>query len=275
MNLLDASDSKNGESAFSKFIDFAYATHTFTPSTSLSTGQIVAELGGREGNANPGDFYYASPALADLNSKSGSALWPVGEMLPYQMSDQKVDLTIANTTFDDASSQHRIFYGATYTGTFADKFIRPILGYHRDEESKNTTSKSYLSVGIRLNFTTIEWDIDYLLNSYNYSVWSANTTKAISSIVTSLRFKATEWLHFVAKLDVSSGEKASTGGTAPTFSTTSYLNESVAVEYYPIENAKIRYHLAFDNKETTPDGSSTTTENNILAGIRINHDLLK
>lgn len=283
-NLLQNNGAPNGESKLAKFVDYGFLTHQMHENFYLSAGKLVALIGGREALTNPGDYYFTSVAGAEILGSDTIALWPVGVALGGTFGDHKVEVLVANTTKEDKTTNNSVDYndqtaymvGVSYLGSLADKMVQPNASYHIDNESTNSENSRFMAVGSKFVFAPVEIDLDFLRNTsemviYPASAFSKNTT----SIVGTLRYKIGDKFHVVAKVDKSTQEKQTAGGSDPAFTDTDVMQWGLAAEYYPYSDVKFRYHLAYVNKDTKPDGAATQTETKIMAGIRYNLDILK
>lgn len=275
LNLLSASDAPNSEAKFSKYVDYAFLSHQLNSNVYFNAGKVIALIGGREAMVNPGDYYFTSISGGEILSRPLTSLWPVGAILGGQFEDQKIELLVANTTSDDTTGQSRNMIGLSYLGSFLEKKLQPILSFHTDAESENTEKRTYLSVGSKIMLSDFDLDLDYLVNQKNYKVWIANSSKELSSIVVSLRYKYSQAFQIIFKGDLSSDKISTSPGATPSFDEVKYNQVGISTEYYPYSDTKFRYHLAFSNKTTKGSVGDSQSEQKIIAGLRLVHDFLK
>jgi hypothetical protein len=81
LNLLTANDTPSTEAKYSKYIDYAFITHKFTPEFYITAGKVIALIGGQEAIVNPADYYFVSVAGQEILSRPLTALWPVGTII--------------------------------------------------------------------------------------------------------------------------------------------------------------------------------------------------
>lgn len=282
LNLLSAAASNAPESGLSKYIDYGFFSHQLNENIYLNAGKVIALIGGREAIVNPGDYYFASTAGAEILGRDTTAIWPVGAILGYQFDGHKVEFLAANTTNSDKSdidstkpSQTRQMVGLSFLGSLMDKKIQPILSYHQDSEVENTEKREYLAVGSRFSFEQFEVDADYLMNSKSFKSWTASAIGNVKSMVLSLRYKATDKFHLVAKVDSATQERSLAAGVNPAMTDYKIMQYGLAAEYAPIADAKFRYHVAYTTSDTKPDLGSSVVEQKIMLGARLVHDLMK
>lgn len=276
LNLLSANEAPNSEAKFSKYVDYAFLTHQIAEHIYITAGKVIALIGGREAIVNPGDYYFVSMSGGEILGRPLTSLWPVGAIIGGQFDNQKIELLVANTTSDDASTgQTRSMLGVSYLGSFFEKSVQPILSYHADAESENTQKRSYLAAGSKFIFSDFDLDLDYLVNQKGYKTWIANSSKELTSLVLSLRYKYSPAWHFIFKGDSSTDKIATSAGISPSFNDTKYSQLGVSAEYYPYADIKFRYHLAIIQKSTKPEAGERQSEQKIIAGLRLVHDFLK
>lgn len=274
LNLLAANDTPSTEAKFSRFVDYAFVSHQINPHVNMTGGKVIAAIGGREALTNPGDYYFASIAGAEILGRPLAALWPVGVTLSLTKDDHKLELLAANTTTDEGTSQSRTMTGASFLGSYFEKSFQPIASYHLDSENENTENRSYLNIGSKFVWGSFEIELDYLANRKQYKTWTAAASKEVKSIVSTIKYKANENWIFIAKVDSSTDDVASAAGTNPTFNQVKYSQQALTAEYYPYADLKFRYHLAA-LRIAKPIAGEDLIETRLVAGLRLNHDFLK
>lgn len=289
LNLLSASGANTPESGVSKYVDYGFFSHQLNENFYLNAGKVIALIGGREAMVNPGDYYFASTAGAEILGRDTTAIWPVGAIVGYQFDGQKVEFLAANTTTSDKesttvapataasdkSTQTRQLVGLSFLGSFMDKKIQPIFSYHQDAEVENTEKRDYMAIGSKFAFDQFEVDADYLMNSKSFKAWGSGSVGNVTSMVLSLRHKTTDKLNLVAKVDSSTQERATAAGANPTMAKYTITQLGLAAEYAPIADTKFRYHAAVTTSETKPETGSSITEQKIILGARLVCDLMK
>lgn len=278
LNLLNADNASLTESKYSKFVDFAYLTHKVTPEIEVNMGRFQSLIGGREQIISGGDYYFLSAAGSEITGRDSNALYPVGVMPTFKVADQRFDVVFANSSHDDGNSQSRYMTGVAYLGSFLDKTIQPVVSFFQDTDDENNDKRQYLNIGARFLFADFELDADYLSNQNSYETWAANAAKETNSIVATLRWKASDYFHVLAKAEDSTSKQADAAGTSPNFDDVKIAQYGLAAEYYPASSqTKLRYHLAA-NQKTTKFSTGTNdnhVETRIIAGLRFAHDFLK
>lgn len=282
LNLMESSSPAVVESKYNKFVDYAFLTQKFNPNFSASAGRVVNLIGGREAITGGGDYYFVSQAGGQIQNRTTNAQYPIGVVLTGMFDEQRVDVIAANTTADNTSAtnsaQSRMMMGVSYLGSFLDKSIMPIASYHQDTDDDNNEKRTYLNVGVKWIITPMfDLELDYLANNAGYKNWTANESKDTTSIVASLRTKASDYFHVVAKIESSTDSKAAGGGASPAFNDDKITQFGLAGEYYPATAANnMRYHLAAVQKTTKPGaGGDDQVETKVYAGVRFVADFLK
>lgn len=278
LNLLESSNAPVGESGYSKFIDYAFVTQTFTPNFALSFGRVINYIGGREAITGSGDYYFVSQAGAQVVGRPTSAQYPVGMVLTGMLADQRLDVVAANSTIDDGTNQTRMLVGASYLGSFLDKTLMPIASYYTDTDNENNSKRTYINVGLKYLITPMfDLEADYLMNNADYNNWTAAASKDTTSIVASLRVKTSDYFHVVVKAESSTDKVAAGAGANPAFDDNKIAQYGVAAEYYPYTaETNMRYHLAAVQRTTKPGaGGDDQVETKLYAGVRFVADFLK
>ncbi|HPI41285.1 MAG TPA: hypothetical protein PLJ21_10815 [Pseudobdellovibrionaceae bacterium] len=246
-----------------KAIDAAEVTQKMGENINLTFGKMASSMmSAWEGQTSPGDFYFASSLYYFPNL--------TGAKLEYKF-DEPHAVYLLVTDYDQNptdATQNRNALGLAYKGFFLDKALGFILSYHAlpTTTSSGDQTNSYLAAGLMYKIENIYVDLNYLSRTQP-RLGFGSSDYVVGSFVGTLKYFWNEWTPMM-KLESTNFSKDSIGIT------NNVLTYNLGVEYKPVANENLRYHLQYvskttSNDSTNPSTNPTVTQNTLYAGIRL------
>ena len=259
----------------SKFIDFAFLSRKLTDQWNFTMGKYISGMGGVEGANNPGDVYQRSTA----GNEVAQIYWPVGAQAEGVFGDHRIRINAGNNTEDvnkgGSLNQTRGLKGLTYTSKLMDGMVMPNLSYHLEDfisTSNATKNNSYLAAGTKIVVSSFEIEADYLENKYAIDAQVTGDILDTQSAILLVRYNIADLGSFQLKYEGTTQRKA----TSALADTTYKINGSTAAfEYKPTKDENWRMHIAYTQKDTSPDNADLQSEKIVYVGMRIIADILK
>lgn len=290
----------NTRDSMNNFVDLFFINHKVTDHLDLTAGKFSSEMGGWEHQITSADVYLFSNAysggLSDLNTQTkaiynaqtgqtistfswantGTTRYYTGVKFTQKWDDQEMALHSADLTADDntgaTSSQTRTLTGLVYKGSFADKFVQPILSYHEGHLPGFTSDSKakFMTAGLRFNCDEHIIDADYIQNLFEARTTPSGGGAKDDSITSALLgWKKTFGL-WTPQIKVESSVMK-----AAETKIYDVLGYGLALEYRPVAEESFRYHLAYNSKEYSPASGDKMNLQEIIFGARIGADILK
>jgi hypothetical protein len=252
-------------------VDNAYVQPKFSDNLTVKIGKFTTEGQGFEQLISSIDIYLFS----SINKNYVSGLTSMTGVRPIINLEGigEFTLTAGNTGFattSDSLTVNRVVYGAGYLGKFG--MFEPLANFSL--VPKQDWQEGQIDAGLGLR-TTIDkivsvFDIQSQTTNGDGVVISKGLDKVVSGGMT-LQYKG-ENLRPQAKIFY---DRSYLGDTQ----TNKVLGLSGALEYFPTEDAKYRYHVAVTDLRTTPivnkvDGT-TTSEIKLYVGVAMTMDMWK
>lgn len=278
LDLLNNADAPTLRDKTAKFIEFAYLSRYLTDEINLVAGKYITGMGGIESSNSTADIYLRSLAGDEI----GKIYYPVGIQLDNNIEKIRFRLNAANITEDVTVGTSNLtntsfLYGGTLTAKFFDGVLSPNISYHL-ESLKTTTEpsvkkdKSYLAVGAKLAFSPLEFELDYLNNTYKLSHQVADDVLQTTSVLGLVRYKLMESSSLHLKYEDSSQKKATNTEDSKKLKVQGL---TAAFEFKPAKDENWRAHIAATQKETKVKDTDKKTETMLYIGMRIVADILK
>jgi hypothetical protein len=267
--------------------EMAYLTNKVNDLVTVTAGKFNSEIGGWEANTARTDLYMVSQGFNEINGLRYHDGLKVGfnfgeeNNLALEVTNQEAD-SLSGTKLD----QNRSVYGAVYKGSFLDKSLMPIVSYFNSPLSTgnngqagsggtvSTTTDSatntYSNLGLRWTDSIWTADIDYGMVTKK-EVGSANVDHEITNTVAKLSYKIDSFTPAVKWFGAE--DKTKTTGAAD--STVKYDGAEFSVDYKPVAEQNLRYHLAYSMVNTKPNTGDTQTTTSMVAGLTLYADFLK
>jgi hypothetical protein len=312
-NFSGTSTSNNGK--ISNWLDFAFIGRKVGDNLSFNIGKIISGMGGQEGILNSGDIYLrtiAGDELANIYWPMGAQLeWADSQnkvLLSFANITSDVTTTPPTTSGGvggtNGPSQTRMLYGATWFGKFMDNAFQPTVSYHMENFNTNDSGattpqnlkNSYLAAGLKYVFSDMwELEADYLNNKYDQDPQLASTVNPSANIGTAFGVTTgvlnTNSIYALVRYNMAGNgsihlkreqttRKVATNTTTAntTDRTDKYAGTTVAYEFKPMKDENWRAHVAFTQRDFTPDtttANDTQTEKIVFVGMRVLADFLK
>lgn len=232
-------------------------------------GKQAILTGGRENDYSYRDMYiysrfadtyiYYATGLSLGYSKNGQNL--------YVQYLEQAD-SVANPLTDKKIT------GVAYYGDWMNQMIMPIISYHRYGTNRPGAYNNIFSGSLRFTIDKFFIEGDYLTNEQEK--FSASGDAKVTSVVTHARYMFEQGFQPFAKFIT---EKGKNGFSAIVSGATESERKAfeVGVEYYPVKDEDMRYHVVYNNstsKETSPS-TNKIEEQKFYAGIAFNYNILK
>jgi hypothetical protein len=252
-------------------VDYFMVKTELMPGLNLGAGKFQGMAGGWENLVSGSDVYFKSTALAELG-KSTAMDYYTGASLEYKLAEgHNLNLHLANADTDDLDGtslkQTRQVASLGWDGSYSEGNIKPMITYTTSPEVGTDKSNTFMSAGVKMKFDNILADVEYLSNT-----WAATTAgeddDVTTSMTASLAMKGEFWTPR-AKIEssvVNDNGKKKSGVTGL----------GLIAEYKPVAETDFRYHVAVVNYDTkTESTGKTASTQTVLAGIKLNADILK
>ncbi len=276
------------------WVEMAYLNNKLSDQFAITAGKFNSEIGGWEGNIPRIDLYMVSGGFSQINGLR----YHTGLKFAYncdedntislQVANQEADSNVGGTTATPGSQidQNRSVYGAVYKGKLFEKSLLPILSYFVSPLSTgnfnnpgssgnvaattDSAKNTYTNAGLRYLKDSWQVDLDYGLI----------TKKELNSITTD-----EDWTNMVVKVGYkvqtltpalkwfSTDQNLKTVGSAD--AKTKWDGTEISLDYMPIAEQNLRYHLAYNIVNKKPATADTQTTTQIFAGLSMYADILK
>ncbi len=260
--------------------ELAYLNNKVNDLLSVTAGKFNSDVGGYEGMTSSSDLYLTSAAYSQItNLKYHTGLKAILQL----GDDHNVSIQVANQEYDSLSGtgldQNRSVVGSVYKGNFMDKSLKPVLSYFSSPQSTGTVASTgattdsskyaYTNLGLRYE-GIVALDLDYGMIAKKETS-AATTGQDWGNTVLKVSYKMDSFLPSLKWYGSTKTDKVS--GIADV--KTEYDGIELAVEYKPVAEQNMRYHLAYmvtSTKPATGDKQSATT---MIAGFKMTPDFMK
>lgn len=273
------------------WVEMAYLNNKFSDAFSLTAGKFNSEIGGWEGNTSRIDLYQVSQGFSQINGlryQTGAKLifnFNEDNVISLQAANQEAD-SIATSGSTSKIDQNRSVYGAVYKDKFLEKSLQPILSYFVSPLSTgnngnagsagtistttDTAKNIYSHAGLRYLKESWQFDLDYgLINKKE--VGNSLTDEDWNNAVVKVAYKiqdltpALKWFN--------SEKTVKTSGSADV--KTKYDGIEILLDYMPVPEQNLRYHLAYNIENQKPATGDTQTTSQFVVGFSLYADILK
>lgn len=265
---LDFKPTPTTDNGVSSLVDEAYLTKNFD-SLSVVIGKQAVMTGGRENDYSSRDVYMYSRFAESISSNL------VGVSAGYSMYGENAYLQYLQQS--DANKNpltDKKVIGAAYYGNWMNKLLMPIFSYHRMGTSRIGAYDNQIVASLRVNLDKFFVEADYLmLEQENFS---ASGDAEVKSIVAHARYLFDQGFQPFVKYINENGKKGYTKIVSGSEKSKRSAFE-VGVEYYPVKEEDMRYHIVYDNSNSKQTSPSTikVKEQKVYAGIAFNYNLFK
>jgi hypothetical protein len=243
-------------------IDTAIVTKKLNESLSVIVGKQWALVGGKENDYADYDLFLLSSFKSALPVASTPGL-----SLQFELAGQSLYLQALRGPAGTTSAST---YGATYYGNFLDGKIAPIFSYHIEPTIRHDQKNQYLALGSQFLIANTILEFDWLKKSEEKNGISTKNLDT-TSMVLNLRYNHERYKPF-AKLILDKVENINS-----TVTETSRTGWEAGVEFYPIKDEDLHYHIVCNSADTKEKvgGSATTTESKVILGATFSFNILK
>ncbi len=272
------------------WVEMAFITQKFSETFSLTAGKFNSEIGGWEGNTSRIDLYQVSQGFLQINGLR----YHTGAKFAFNVDDSNIlSLQVANQEADSTATagsstkidQNRSVYGAVYKGKFLAQSLQPLLSYFVSplstgnngntgssgslttptDASKNT----YTNLGLRYLWDSWQVDMDYgLVNKKEFT--SSSSEEDWNNVSIKVAYKIQTLTPALKYYSAEQNLK-----TAGTSDKTKWDGAELSLDYLPIPEHNLRYHLAYNIENRKPATSDTQTTSQLIAGFSLYADILK
>lgn len=271
----DTAASKTVRDNTTNMLDIASVNYKFSDMFSMNLGKMATDIDGIEGATSGPDLYLTSQAYGDTSNER----YMTGGKVTATAFNTDLSIFALNQSADTPTAatsttynQNRNMFGVQLKSQFLGKIFQPNLGYF-DEDTQNTTSKNrgdtFLNAGFKTELMDFVWEFDYLMHSREDKT-TTRFTDTVESYVAQLSYGYEQWTPKVKYESSKDITYTTTSGTRY-----EYNGYQIALEYKPVSDENLRYHIAWFEKERRPETGDTQILQTFLAGIRINADFMK
>ena len=275
------------------WVEMAYLSNKLSDRFAITAGKFNSEIGGWEGNTPRIDLYMVSGGFSQINGLR----YHTGLKFAYncedenslslQVANQEADSTAGGTTATSGSQidQNRSVYGVVYKGKFFEKSLLPILSYFvsplstgnngnpgsagnvtaTTDSSKNT----YTNAGLRYLKDSWQADLDYGLISKK-EVSSSTTDEDWTNMALKIGYKIQTLTPALKWFSTDQNAKTSTSSVK-----TKWDGTEISLDYMPVAEQNLRYHLAYNMVNKKPATADTQITTQIFVGLSMYADILK
>jgi hypothetical protein len=255
-------------------VDYAYIDKIISPNLKLQIGKQVLYHGGWEAVVSSKEEYsYSYNSFSMYSVGVGAFIKAAGQNVILQVLNSggsgPNDVTTTNKlTSATEENQTLPMMGGQWSTSLFEGMINPIFSYHFETienrpSAAGTTLKqkadqSYLAVGNRFQISDITFDTDYLVNK-NESTIIGNKESTDSGYSLRLAYQTGLWrpqIKYTTTENETNGVKVS--------DISSY---HAALEFYPVNDANLRYHLAYVVNEIDFVSGTDTKNSQYVLGM--------
>jgi hypothetical protein len=243
-------------------VDTAVVTKKMNDSFSLLIGKHSAMIGGRENDYSDYDLFLVS--LFKNSLPSGSP----GASLQYEVANQTLFFQALKAPMPGAHSAY--IYGVSYYGNLVSGKILPIFSYHQESTDRAGAKNKYIALGVQAYSGTTIVEFDWLNKSEEKNGFSEQSLET-TSMVFQLRYNHERYKPF-AKMVIDKKEHINGSVTQ-----TERAGWEAGVEFYPVKEEDLHYHVVYNSAETKDKGggTATSTEARVFLGATFSFNILK
>ncbi|MBX3040375.1 MAG: hypothetical protein KF789_06660 [Bdellovibrionaceae bacterium] len=280
-----------GVDALATRVDFASVSHKMEFVT-LTLGKTGAEVGGHEGLMDSRDIYLKSEAnkavTGSYNALSTNtrpvfyqSKFNTGVKAQVGLGESDLILMVMNNPEAESSAtprpHNRMLQGAVWKGKFAGNTLQPVLSYHTFKSnldglsSTSETESKLMAAGFKWADQGSFVQLDYIQLKATGLALAVPSDFQVTSVVFEGGYQMGAWTPRL-KAEMSKVTETPDTGAKLENDVTGY---SLAMDYRVPEASFARYHVALSQKTVRRDQAPDLTENHLIAGFTLVHDLLK
>lgn len=301
LNLWTAAATNTRNDNLAANVDLMYLTQKMSDTMTLTVGKFTSDLGGYDGTQSGADIYLASKNWSTIwlgsSYKVGSTTYNLFGAKPFvsglkgtaMFDNHELNIFVANSQEGGASTgasgapsaQTRMTSGATFKGSFMDKALTPYFSYALEKANDGTASAkkdmdtkyTYMTIGLKYDMNDWFVALDNSIFSADKMTVATDGVWTQNSMVINAGYTMDK-MTYKLMYDTTAEKFAPVSGTEGKLTTTGI---SGAAEYRPTTDKNFRYHVAYTTQSSKADttGATTSTETNLIAGVRLNADFLK